>query len=354
MRSSAIGSSVAVCLAAGVAALFVRRSRRVSIGSAAPIRLWPRIALMTLAACCGCTGSHNTASQTVHSQGTAFQNARSENFEARFPFHHRTPYFDFRLQSESPQNAGTIRLADNFVDIVKRDFFNADRGYPIRVFICQDEGKFVQFMHRDLEIQDPSDFGIYLFSKKLLATYEDSGLGTFAHEALHPLVEENLPHRPAWAVEGVPTFFEKFYGYWNGGHLVLYWGFQNPWRIRELGPELTRLDLKRIISEDERPEQSESKLRMASMFLWEQGKLRRFLRLVAANDRLAYPTYFEAAMGMPIDKITPIWQSYLESIERNRAEMLSLPLSTVLQNEAEFQAFVKTHSISLKQIKQID
>lgn len=355
MRYSQVVPVWLLCLAAGVTALFVHRSHRLSIGSAAPIRLWLRIALMmTLTACCGCTGSHNTASQTVRSQDTAFQNAGSENFEARFPFHQQTTYFDFRLQSESPQNARTIRLSDNFVDIVKRDFFNADRGYPIRVFICQDEGKFVRFMHRDLEIQDPSDFGIYLFSKKLLATYEDSGLGTFAHEALHPLVEENLPQRPAWAVEGVPTFFEKFYGYWNGGQLVLYWGFQNPWRIRELGPELTQLDLKRIVSENGRPEQSESKLRMAAMFLWEQGKLRRFLRLVAANNRLGYATYFEAAMGMSMWKITPIWQSYLENIERNRAEMLSLPPSTVLRNEAEFQAFVKTHSISLKQIKQIN
>jgi hypothetical protein len=266
---------------------------------------------MTLTACCGCTGSRNTPSQTLRSQGAAFQNPGSETFEAQFPFRHQTTYFDFRLQSESPQNARTIRLSDNFVDIVKHDFFNADRGYPIRVFICQDEGKFVQFMHRDLEIQDPSDFGIYIFSRKLLATYEDSGLGTFAHEALHPLVEENLPHRPPWAIEGVPTFFEKFYGYWNGGQLVLYWGFQNPWRIRELGPELTQLDLRRIVSENGRPEQNESKLRMAVMFLWEQGRLRRFLRLVAANNRLGYPTYFEAAMGMSMDKITPIGRATL-------------------------------------------
>jgi hypothetical protein len=240
------------------------------------------------------------------------------------------------------------------VDHVRRNFFNADRGYPIRVFICQDESKFVQFMHHDLEIQDPSDYGIYLFSGKLLATYEDSGLGTFAHEAMHPLLEENLPDSPAWAVEGVPTFFEKFYGYWKGEQLVLYWGFQNPWRIRELGLELTQLDLKRIVSENGRPEQSESKLRMAAVFLWEQGRLKRFLRLVEANNRLGYPTYFEAAMGMPMEKITPIWQSYLDSIERSRAEVLSLPSSTVLSNEAEFQVFVKTHSISLKQIQQKD
>jgi hypothetical protein len=179
-------------------------------------------------------------------------------------------------------------------------------------------------------------------------------LGTFTHEVSHPLVEENFAHLPAWAFEGIPTFFEKFYGYWNGEQLVLYWGFQNPWRIRELGPELTRLDLKRIVSENGITEPSESKLRMAAMFLWEQGRLRRFLRLVATNNRLGYPTYFEAAMGMPMGKIMPIWQSYLESIERNRAEILSLPLSTVFSNEAEFHDFVKMHGISVKQIEQLD
>lgn len=189
MRYSQLVPVWLLCLADGVASLFMCRYRRLSIGSAAPIKLWLPIALVTFTACSSCTGSHGTASQTVRSQGTAFQNADPENFETRFPFHQQTTYFDFRLQSESPQNAQTVRLSDNFVVILKRDFFHADRGYPIRVFICQDEGKFVQFMHRDLEIQDPSDYGIYLFSKKLLATYEDSGLGTFAHEALHPLVE---------------------------------------------------------------------------------------------------------------------------------------------------------------------
>ena len=306
-----------------------------------PIRPWLGAALIALTVCCGCTGSHNTASAT-------------ENFEAQFPFHHQTTYFDFYLQRDSPQNTTTIRLSDNFVDIVKRDFFTANRGYAIRVFVCQDESRFVQFMHRDLGIQDPSDFGIYISSMKLLATYEDSGLGTFTHEALHPLVEENLPRRPAWAFEGIPAFFEKFYGYWNGGKLVLYWGFQNPWRIRELGPELTELDLKRIVSENGIPERDESKLRMATVFLWQQGKLRRFLRLITANNRFGYPTYFEAAMGMSMEKITPAWQSYLENVARNRAEILSLPVSTVLGNEAEFQAFVKTHSISIKQIEQLD
>jgi hypothetical protein len=215
---------------------------------------------------------------------TAPQRPSSDNFESQFPVRHQTKYFDFYLKDDSPQNATTLRLSGNFVDILKHDFFNGDRGYPIRVFMCHDERDFVQFMHRDLEIQDPSDFGIYIFSKKLLATYENSGLGTFTPETLHPLVEENLPHRPAWAMGGVPAFFEKFYGYWDGSGLVLYWGFRNPWRIRELSAQLTTLDLTRIVSENGISEQNESELRMAAIFLWEQGKFRRFLRLVAAVE----------------------------------------------------------------------
>src|SRR5262249_4571125 len=80
------------------------------------------------------------------------------------------------------------------------------------------------------------------------ARYEDSGLGTFAHEIMHPLVERNLRDRPPWAIEGIPSFFEKFYGYWRDGELVVNWGFQNPWRIKELGANLARLDLPTILA----------------------------------------------------------------------------------------------------------
>jgi hypothetical protein len=65
--------------------------------------------------------------------------------------------------------------------------------------------------------------GVFLYKYNLFATYEDSGLGTFAHEIMHPLVERNLKDRPEWAIEGIPTFFEKFYGYWRGDELIVNW-----------------------------------------------------------------------------------------------------------------------------------
>ena len=65
---------------------------------------------------------------------------------------------------------------------------------------------------------------------------------------MHPLVERNLRDRPAWAIEGIPTFFEKFYGYWRDDELVVNWGFQNPWRIKKLGANLAQLDLQGILA----------------------------------------------------------------------------------------------------------
>ncbi len=288
------------------------------------------LVVLTLLTCCGCTWS-------IFREG-AGGNADA-GFKSLFPFNHQTTYFEFHLQRESPQNADTIRIADGFISILKQDFFAADRGYPVRVFIAQDEGKFIQFMHQDLGIPDASDYGIYVPSKHLLATYEGSGLGTFTHETLHPLVEQNLPHRPAWAFEGIPTFFEKFYGYWDNGKLVAYWGFQNPWRIRDLGPQLTRLDLKTIVAENGATEPDESKLRLVVIFLWEQGKFKRFLRLTATNNRFGYATFFEAAMAMPMEKIIPIWQSYLQSIERNRADVLSLPIERGVSQQGRVRGF---------------
>jgi hypothetical protein len=271
----------------------------------------------------------------------------------QFPVRKQTTYFDFRYERTSPQIDGFTRFADEYINLLNRDFFKADFDYPIRVFVLADQKRFEEFVHQQLHVPGPAGFGIYLYSGKLLATYEGSGLGTFTHETLHAFVEKDMKRRPPWADEGIPTFFEKFYGYWKDDQLVLFWGFQNPWRIQSLGNNLIRLDLTEIISE-QRPEPDESKLRMVSLFLWKQGRFRRFLRLIAADDKRGYASYFEAAMDMPLDKIIPLWQSYLLDVERRRSTTLSLPLSAVFDNEEAFQAFAKLNNVSTEQVRQLD
>lgn len=271
----------------------------------------------------------------------------------QFPVQIQTKYFDFRCERNSPQAESMKRFGDGYVDLLSRDFFTTDYKYPIRVFVLQDQPRLEEFVHRELHVPGPAGYGIFLYQKDLLATYEKSGLGTFAHETMHAFVMTDLPHRPAWADEGIPTFFEKFYGYWKDNQLAVFWGFQNPWRVQELGDHLTQLDLADIIS-NQSPETNESELRMVSLFLWHEGKFKRFLRLISANDKRGYNSFLEGAMELPLEQINPLWRRYLLDVEQHRTQILSLPVSAVFDNEAAFQEFVRLHGISTEQVRQDD
>jgi hypothetical protein len=274
--------------------------------------------------------------------------------QSQFPFRKQTEYFDFHYRRDTPSVSDLVRFGDGFIRELNRDFFKAEFDYPIHAFILTDQHEYEDFVHSQLRISESGDFGIYVYSNNVFATYEDSGLGTFTHEILYPLVERNLSARPPWAEEGIPTFFEKFYGYWENDELVLFWGYQNPWRINELGASLINLDLPAIVSDDPRRARDQSQLRIVCMFLWERGEFRRFLRLLAAKDRRGYPSYLEAAMEMPMTRIIPLWKSYLQEVARHRTEILSLPVSTVFDSKRAFEGFAKSHGLPTRQVGQRD
>lgn len=180
--------------------------------------------------------------------GNGFAIARtSQSYSEQLPLRQQSKYFDFRFKQHPEKIKAIARFADAFIDIVNRDFFEAEFDYPIRVLVTEDFATHRTLVSEQFGVTGPT-MGIFLYKYNLFATYEDSGLGTFAHEIMHPLVERNLKDRLEWAIEGIPTFFEKFYGYWRGDELVVNWGFQNPWRIKQLGTDLARLDLPGILA----------------------------------------------------------------------------------------------------------
>jgi hypothetical protein len=131
----------------------------------------------------------------------------AQEYLKQFPLHQQTQYFDFHFKRNPGRVAAVARFADGLVEVVNRDFFRADFDYPIRVLVLEDRATFQEFLRREFRVNDPPGFGIYLPPPhKLFATYEDSGLGTFAHEIMHPLVERNLKDRPIWAMESIPGF----------------------------------------------------------------------------------------------------------------------------------------------------
>src|SRR5262249_17227121 len=269
----------------------------------------------------------------------------SKTYSEQFPLRQQTKYFDFQFRQHPEKIQSLARFADAFIDIVNRDFFKAEFDYPIRVLVTEDFAKHRELVSQQFGVTDPT-MGVFLYKYNLFATYEDSGLGTFAHEIMHPLVERNLKDRPAWAIEGIPTFFEKFYGYWRADELVVNWGFQNPWRIKELGTNLTRLDLHGIVGATSGGER-ESEQRLVSVFLWEQGKLKQFLDFIKRRDKNGYDSYFEAAMGIPIGQVIPLWHDYLNRIAARRSEISRLPLSATLPNEEAFHKFAASYRISV-------
>jgi len=269
----------------------------------------------------------------------------SQSYLEQLPLRQQSKYFDFRFKQHPEKIKAIAGFADAFIDIVYRDFFKAEFDYPIRVLVTEDFATHRTLVSEQFGVTDPT-MGIFLYKYNLFATYEDSGLGTFAHEIMHPLVERNLKDRPEWAIEGIPTFFEKFYGYWRGDELIVNWGFQNPWRIKQLGTDLARLDLPGILATT-RAEERESEQRLVSIFLWEQGKFKQFLDLVKSRDKNGYDSHFEAAMGMPIGRVIPLWQDYLARIAARRAEILRLPLSAALPDQAAFHKFAASYGISV-------
>jgi hypothetical protein len=69
----------------------------------------------------------------------------------------------------------------------------------------------------------------------------------------------------------------------------------------------------------------------------------------ATQDKAGCPTYFEAAMAMPVEKIIPLWQDYLNGVAAQRAKLLHLPPSSIFDGKTTFTNFVATNGISLSQ-----
>ena len=228
-----------------------------------------------------------------------------------------------------------VEFSNLFLDVVDRDFIQLRNLKKLAAVVTSDQNAMQRFLSQKLRRNEPPLYGIYIAEHNLFVTYDGSGIGTFAHEITHPVVASELPAMPSWGWEGIPAFFEKFYGYKEGNRLYLKWGYQNPWRIRSLGESLLRLKLSDVIHRS----QNQSELRLVSVFLYQRGKLRSFLDLIRSGDRKGYETYVEATFGRRLSDLEPEWQEYLAGIYKRRQQIYSLPLSSYFGSKQEFSQF---------------
>jgi hypothetical protein len=261
--------------------------------------------------------------------------ASTQAVAAKFAQHTSGKYFQFHSNMPPQRLALYASFSDMFVELVDREFFRVRTRFPIQAFVLEDKERFKNFLRATFGVAEPPEYGIYLAEAGAFVTYDGSGLGTFTHEIMHALVEESLLQRPAWALEGIPSFFEKFYGYVQNGRLQVQWGYQNPWRIEQLGPEMKNLKLIRIVYGS----QNTSEKRLVSVFLYQRGKFKRFLELIQADDRRGFRTHLEAAFEKPLNEIEGDWQSYLRETDNNRQQIMRLPSSQLFDTPEQYRQF---------------
>jgi hypothetical protein len=218
--------------------------------------------------------------------------------------------------------------------------------------VLKDRSAFQTFLINEVGIKNPPNFGIYLHQISSFVTYEGSGNGTFAHEIMHPLIRENLPHTPKWAEEGIPSIFEKCFGYYNNNELVLNLGFQNPWRINELGENILNLDLEQIVLG--RYDYGTSEKRMVSIFLYTHGMLKKYINLIKNNKKNGYNTFLEAAFNLQMYEIEPLWTQYLKDVYNSRSTIQMIPASEVFETKEEFNKFMEDNNLKQDSYRQIE
>ena len=111
---------------------------------------------------------------------------------------------------------------------LNRDFLGRKPAKPIRVFLFRDRQTYEEYCKASYKKAPSTPFGFYMAHERKMVMNISTGLGTLAHEMVHPLVAEDFPSIPSWFNEGFASLYEQSGE--RGGRMV---GFVN-WRLRGL------------------------------------------------------------------------------------------------------------------------
>ena len=248
-------------------------------------------------------------------------------------------YFIIHYSGGKERMDAFSKFADGYIDELRTDFFQPQFSYPIHAYVFLDRSTFESYCVKHLGVSDPL-FGIYVRQIRAFFTYQDSGLGTFAHEIMHPLLEHNFPRAPRWCKEGIPAFFEKFFGYFSGNRLILSFGFQNPWRLKDIEDDLESLDLRGLV---EGKNDNQSELRLVATFIHERVSLRRYFELLRDKPSVPPIRGLEIVFGKPFSEIEKIWDRYLQELKRDIRKFDKTPLSYVAPDLNAYNRFLGEH-----------
>lgn len=258
-------------------------------------------------------------------------------------FSNKASYARFTLCSnlDDGKSAVYADFLSRFLNYVDANICKLDSKFHVNVFIFEGEKKYMEFAQgagRNEQL-----FGNYDCDQNAVYSYDGAGLGAIAHEVMHRVIED-VVFDDIWAHEGIPTIFEKFYGYKDEDGYKLLVGYQNPGRMEEVEPRLLNLPLVDVLSQMY-PDQAESEVRLLGVFLFQHKLLKKYLEIGKSGKVSNYPTVLEATFGKKASEIDSDWRSYLKDLYIHRQQIATTPPTQVFPNEADFEWFAHTNHL---------
>jgi len=226
-----------------------------------------------------------------------------------------------------------------FKELLNEKLFKNEKISHTNFYILGSNHEMKLFLEENFKIMNPPDFGIYLPEENTLVTHKSSGLGTFGHLITYTFYDEKYSNIPYWAPQGIATFFEKIYSFYDNDRLYFVYGFQNPWRIEALGNNfyIPNIEIEPILNSSLENDTSLHEKRLLAVFMYEKNKWGKYIELVKNNDKNGYNTFIEASFEKPISEIKKDWKIYLLKVQRNKDLILETPPSQIYNSKEEFE-----------------
>lgn len=236
------------------------------------------------------------------------------------------------------------RFAESFINYVDSNLIKVKGNFPRAVFMLKDKLTARKFLSETMGFK-AHVHGVYLAGANAVVTYDGAGAGIIMHELMHTVLaeEKKLEY---WAEEGIPTLFDKCFGYMQDGavkddkSMMIKLGYPEVWYAKWMGGiDRTEVSLIDVVRNSKHANDSqENKQRQVALFLCKMDKLKTYLSLVESGDKKGYPTYFEAALEESLEKLAPKFTAYMQEIEKSGIAH-KLPETEIFESKAEFEKF---------------
>ena len=207
------------------------------------------------------------------------------------------------------------RIADELYEV----YLSNRPSRAIRIYCFRDSTTYEGYV-RDFYGRAPTTpYGFYMASERKMVVNFGTGVGTLAHEIVHPLLGEDFPGVPAWFNEGFASLFE--YTQEVNGRIL----GQSNWRLKDLKRsirEKREVPLRTLMETNTDEFYGDDRGvhyamgRYFCMYLQRQNLLERFYREFRATvrDNPSGILALERVTRMPLADFEKEWRSWIREL----------------------------------------